>query len=266
MRLKYLSLALLLIQGYFAAAQSSALNSEHTGNSGAPANISGTAFSNHSTLSNTRNVETVKNLFLTKASQGPGVIYFSLCSNYQLGVATANIKFKDIAPIKATGLEYHIELGLHAHYGLISDSRITSVSIQLAYDHFAVSDKYTDALNVSHSNNYVMSYFGLPITYSGIFGANGNLGFYFQLGINPQLQLKAKDGSNTISSSFKSFVALPYVSLGLAIPKETGRGALNKVHLIGPYASTTLGSITNDNSVTFTCLNIGIKYATLLTQ
>ena len=200
--------------------------------------------------------------YLPHSSGGSGVLFVGLCSTYELGAANVNVKYADVNT-KATGLAYHIQLGFDLHYGIISDRRITSLSFELAYTHFTANGSYHDTSGVSHDNKFKVGYIGLPITYTGILGADRTVGFYYQLGICPEYQVSAKNGDHDLPG-LRKLVTIPSVSIGLAIPQETGKGNLNKIRMIGPYVSTTMSNISSDNSFNFTCLTFGLRYYSTL--
>lgn len=192
------------------------------------------------------------------SGNGSGMLYAGLCSTYELGAASSTIKYGNVTS-KVNGLAWHLALGFNMHYGVLSDRRITGLSIELGYSHFATGGVVTDTTPSARNSEFKLGYIGIPITYFGYLFADRSVGFYYMLGINPQYLVDGKSNDKKYGG-FKKLIAIPSASIGLAIPQESGRGGLNKIRMIGPYVSTSLGNLSSDNNIDFKCLTFGIRY------
>ena len=197
-------------------------------------------------------------------SQGPKTLYLNFLTGYQVGFANANEKFNTISA-KGKGFDFHFEIGPSIQYGIMGDAHITAFSVVLAYSYFDVSESYNDIDGQGHSNDLKFNYAALPIAYTGIYGADRKVGFFYQLGVTPKFAVTAQDDNKEIKD-LKRFAVVPYGCIGMAFPGTMRKSNANVMRLLGVYYSYTPGNMSNTAGVTVNAYSFGLRYTFMVVR
>ncbi|MBL7690234.1 MAG: hypothetical protein JNM41_01475 [Flavipsychrobacter sp.] len=142
-------------------------------------------------------------------SNGRGLHYFtSLEGGYSTGSSTSPTDTSE-----GSGFFYTVELG----------ARFEIKTTDTRYNLFSLSLAYTQA----PMSKYKLEFVSLPISYISIgTGRNGTYGLYWQAGAALRYTIGANMGNRDVKAGFNTFLADPFISVGLSGPFRL----LNKRH------------------------------------
>ena len=197
-------------------------------------------------------------------SGGGGGVHFFY--GIELGYASATTNVTGTSG-SGGGFLYGGEMGVKIVLPCRNQNKSNFLSVSLSGTVFPINEKYKDALGNSQTDKREFSAAGLPISFTNMsYGRGGEgVGFYWQLGIDPNYMATVKDGDNKVTSHYNSIYLEPFASFGFAVPfvmrnRRTHSDVGGGRALMGLFFGYDGTNMAKDAGVTMTGYNIGVRW------
>lgn len=185
----------------------------------------------------------------------------NLCGGVNLGIANT---MAGTGPLSiGYGFTYQGSLGVAFQHAGRNHGRshgfLNGVAIEACYGRATPRLWYDDAQGVEQTQDYKITWVGLPVTYTGVRARKGNLGFYCQLGINFDYLLGTTINGEDIAKYMNKLLFFPSISTGITINTKHHSRFKGQKAMIGPFISYNANNMSAKQGFTINCVTIGLR-------
>jgi hypothetical protein len=199
-----------------------------------------------------------------RSSSGGGGAHFFY--GIELGYAGATTKAANFSG-SGGGFLYGGEMGAKISLPCRNQNKSNFLSISLSGTAFTINQKYKDPLGNSQTTKLNFGVAALPVSFTNMsYGRGGEgVGFYWQLGIDPDYIASVKNNDTKETSHYNSVYFEPFASLGFSVPfvlrnRRTHSDVGGGRALMGLFFGYDATNMAKDSGVTMTGYNVGVKW------